>query len=837
MEQDSAPAKRLVPPSVGTTASPTCGAGQYQCPQSNCIPMSQVCDFQNDCFDGSDETNCGPCTFENDLCSWQDISSGIFQWNRGAANTSYGPATDHTSNSRIGHYAFVQGAVGVFPDYAILSSPALPAASANCEMNFFYYNSGTQFQVTYFANGRKLTLWVNSLDTTNQWKQGTVYLGQRFGPQQAGFRLRFESLPRGNALNNNAIIAVDDVTFSNCKVGAALPTATCNFETDFCLWGQDQNDQFDWTRINGSTQSVGTGPSGDHTSGSGSYIYIETSSPRVKGDIARLTSANFPPTSSQGTCLSFWYNMFGPSIGTLNLYLQTSSNKTLFWSKSGTQGDAWNQAQRTIVSNIDYQLIFEGIVGSGYQGDIALDDVTTTAGQCPPNLACDFQNDFCSWQQSTTDNFDWTRNKNGTSTLNTGPPYDHTFGSDSGYYAYIETSAPKQPGDQAVLVSPTFVSTSPQCFNFWYHMYGTTIGRLVIHQRSLGSSSPTEIWIKSGDQGNQWRKAQVTVYPRDNVPYTIEIVGFKGNGYTGDIAIDDLVTLSGACPPTGFCDFERDNCQWTNTGGDDFDWQRDKGGTQTLTTGPTVDHTLGSSMGYYLYIETSGNNRRIGEKAWLVSDYQDPRTAVCISFWYHMYGAGIGSLNVYTKQVSSGSMVKVWQLSGNQGNVWQQANVDISSNNQFTIIFEGVYGGSYLGDIAMDDVLISYTQCSSVTPMTTQYPGVGSSPATYPPSPIDCTFEIGLCSWSQDQTDTFDWSPNSGSTASLKTGPASDHTLQTNAGHYMYIENSGKSVNSSARLLSPIQPVDISGLCFKFCLGPQFKSSLKVLPVRLAMVT
>jgi len=36
-----------------------------------------------------------------------------------------------------------------------------------------------------------------------------------------------------------------------------------------CVWTQDKNDQFDWTRHSGTTPSSGTGPDGDYTSGKG----------------------------------------------------------------------------------------------------------------------------------------------------------------------------------------------------------------------------------------------------------------------------------------------------------------------------------------------------------------------------------------------------------------------------------------------------------------------------------------------------------------------------------------------------------------------------------------
>lgn len=48
---------------------------------------------------------------------------------------------------------------------------------------------------------------------------------------------------------------------------------SCNFDNDVCGFVQDSNDKFDWTRNKGSTSSYQTGPSADHTTGSGT-IYL-----------------------------------------------------------------------------------------------------------------------------------------------------------------------------------------------------------------------------------------------------------------------------------------------------------------------------------------------------------------------------------------------------------------------------------------------------------------------------------------------------------------------------------------------------------------------------------
>lgn len=49
----------------------------------------------------------------------------------------------------------------------------------------------------------------------------------------------------------------------------ALPSYNCTFEIDMCGWVQGVTDNFDWQRRSGPTETHNTGPTGDHTTGSG----------------------------------------------------------------------------------------------------------------------------------------------------------------------------------------------------------------------------------------------------------------------------------------------------------------------------------------------------------------------------------------------------------------------------------------------------------------------------------------------------------------------------------------------------------------------------------------
>lgn len=75
----------------------------------------------------------------------------------------------------------------------------------------------------------------------------------------------------------------------------------------------------------------------------------------------------------------------------------------------------------------------------------------------------------------------------------------------------------------------------------------------------------------------------------------------RGSSQLSDIAIDDVSMHSGACPPPGACDFEKNNlCTWTNSKGDDFDWIVQAGQTISAGTGPQADHTIGTDSGLLL---------------------------------------------------------------------------------------------------------------------------------------------------------------------------------------------------------------------------------------------
>ena len=87
---------------------------------------------------------------------------------------------------------------------------------------------------------------------------------------------------------------------------------------------------------------------------------------------------------------------------------------------------------------------------------------------------------------------------------------------------------------------------------------------------------------------------------------------------------------------------------------------------------------------------------------------------MCLRFWTHMFGSGIGELNVYIKSNEDMKMKKIWGLSGDAGNNWYMGQAPVAFTKPFKIVFEGVAGRNSLGNIAIDDLSLTPGVCPSM---------------------------------------------------------------------------------------------------------------------------
>lgn len=88
----------------------------------------------------------------------------------------------------------------------------------------------------------------------------------------------------------------------------------------------------------------------------GYYVYIEASAPRRPNDTAQLISPAVS-ASSNPRCLTFWYFMYGAHVNSLNIYISVGANLgSPVWTRKGTQGNRWNQAQVTLTNSKQFNV-------------------------------------------------------------------------------------------------------------------------------------------------------------------------------------------------------------------------------------------------------------------------------------------------------------------------------------------------------------------------------------------------------------------------------------------------------------------------------------------------
>ncbi|XP_077146435.1 IgGFc-binding protein-like isoform X6 [Ranitomeya variabilis] len=162
-------------------------------------------------------------------------------------------------------------------------------------------------------------------------------------------------------------------TQGECDIG-------CSFDSGFCNWKQSKSDNIDWIRWRGATPSELTGPSIDHTTGDGYYLYIDGEKSKY-GDLARLESPADCFTGYQ--CLRFWYHMYGAAkYMELNVAVLRNDGIEYVTYLYGNHGDVWLLEEIYLPDSDIIQIFIEGRIGEDYRSDVAIDDISLTPGYC-----------------------------------------------------------------------------------------------------------------------------------------------------------------------------------------------------------------------------------------------------------------------------------------------------------------------------------------------------------------------------------------------------------------------------------------------------------------------
>lgn len=445
-------------------------------------------------------------------------------------------------------------------------------------------------------------------------------------------------------------------TSSAWIVGGTFPNVLG--EIDAC-YNRTVDNTYWWSPGPETFSSFQTGPSGDHTTGSGKYLFTNT---QGFGGTAPLIAdfvtpqINLVPLNTPE--LTFWYHMFGAQIGTFIVQINNGSGWTTLTTITGQQQTSktapWLESviNLSAYANDTIRLRFRGSKGINlFNTEIAIDDLDIhELPACPKPT-------FFSANNVTFNSarLDWT-----------------TGGASNWIIKY------GAPG----FTTGTFVATSTNP-----HILS-----------GLSPNTNYEVWVRDSCSITSVSQWVGPVYFRTNclpsaAPFTED---FSGSSFVSW----SFSNQEGSIDPC-----------YSRTDSTAYYWVPGPGQFASFQTGPSGDHTTGS--GKYVYTRTN-SFPQTGVSTSILSPFIDLGTIAQpqLRFWYHMYGQNIDKLQVRVRRYD-GTVQLVKTITGQQqfssAAAWIQEVVDLSAfaGDTIRVQFSGFNsGGGVRCEIAIDDIEI-----------------------------------------------------------------------------------------------------------------------------------
>lgn len=348
-----------------------------------------------------------------------------------------------------------------------------------------------------------------------------------------------------------------------------------------------------------------------------------------------------------------------------------------------------------------------------------------------------FETGLGSWTQSANDDTDWTRTNTSTPSSVTGP----SAANDGSYYLFTESSNGNR-NNTAILTSSCIdlANTISPRLTFDYHMFGSSMGTLKVNIIDENGGSAVA-FFQSGDLGDVWNIAAISLSNYIGETVTIEIEANIGVSFRSDMAIDNIsigdtqgCSLVGTpcddgdgctigetydidcnCQGGVYTDLDQDglcvgediddtdpclpvaglaciSCTSTVSGvfSEGFEGNLDNWTQSASSDNQWIHHSgstastrtgpSGASEGIdYMYVEASHGGFPF-KRASMNSTCLDLSTLSTpgISFDYNMYGSAMGSLNIFVIDMADGTRTQIFSQSGNQGTEWRSYQRDLN---------------------------------------------------------------------------------------------------------------------------------------------------------------
>ncbi|XP_061234320.1 neuropilin-2 isoform X5 [Neopsephotus bourkii] len=212
----------------------------------------------------------------------------------------------------------------------------------------------------------------------------------------------------------------------------------------------------------------------------------------------------------------------------------------------------------------------------------------------PANFNCNFDlpEDLCGWSHDLATGYTWSLQPTNTWTGNSEPSPETV--PDGKNYLQLQSSG-RRESLRARIVSPAiYLPRSAVCMVFQYQAWGSNGVMLRVWREA--SQEHKALWVIMEDQGEEWREGRI-ILPSYDMEYRIVFEGFIRNGYSGELALDDIRIGT---------DIPLENCMEPITAfpGENFYFP---GATLLPGTEPTVDTVSVQPIpAYWYYVIAAG---------------------------------------------------------------------------------------------------------------------------------------------------------------------------------------------------------------------------------------
>ena len=455
-------------------------------------------------------------------------------------------------------------------------------------------------------------------------------------------------------------------------------TATLGANTDFGnCWVMQNTTAPNWEGedATGSNEnSFNTGPFYDNTlfgTPGGTYMYLETSG-GATGASKNLRSGDIDVSTLTTPYVEFFYHMYGANMGTLALdvrdpVLGWTNDIVILTGQQQTAGaDPWQKIGAVLPAGYDsiVRFRFRGIKGTGFTSDMSVDDFSVIEAPACPDVSSLAANLF---QGGTAAQISWNGQGGSSFNIEYGPA---GFGQGSGTVLNLNV-------DSVLLTGLTPVTS--------YDVY--------VQNDCSSNGAGTSNWVG---------------------PFTFTTAcGVSMAPYFED--------FEGVTPGRAL---DYGNC-WTipNTTTPAWEAEDASGANEnSLNTGPHFDNTTpGVAGGMYMYLETSGGFGNTGEIT-SADVGVNLLTSPYVEFYYHMYGATMGTMAVDVFDQTLGWTNDIISITGQQqtaGNdPWLKVGAVLPAGYDSIVRFRirGTSTTSFTSDMAIDDFsVIEAPLCPDVT--------------------------------------------------------------------------------------------------------------------------